>query len=759
MKNNMTIKMISRFSQVLLIMVFAVGVLNIQFLEPTPTQAEEIPKEIPGVMPGGAGAACGEDEFRACMEGKTSEVTVCGAACPLVEKPCQPGDPPGATCYGYDMSCLNACSSAAEQICRTKTTCPPETPKSSPTPTPITTTPPTAILKWTSATPGQFVFTGPGGVVYWTESGEIFFQVPGEVGTYKYISLPGWDPVPTGEFNVTGPGGVVYWTESGEIFFQTPGGQRQKYTILPPLPPTTTTPPTTPQPTISQPKAQEAVKDDPFEFVKDPLENAFTEETESLADTKPQKTGQFKEEWERLRALRPPPEGNDWPVYVLAIDGDGRGVEVQTEGRKDWTGVSGGDIIPETGGYIQTDFDTEVTLVMPDGSIITIGELSQVQLDLRPRPLGAKLELKLGDMNLDINPGTFSADMQIRAGNNTGAVRGTHFGVAYNPDTDVAVYEIYDGTINVTSDKTGKTVALSSSYDKPIKRVEIPKSGEFVYKTAIPKDEWQAREAAGDTNNRFSWYIIGAVAAALFIAIFFVLQRKGIVRSKHGFVNVVLIITMAMLIGAVGYIVVTKNRSAPVVPSQTSVDATQTANPTSTPDQSSPINKIANWKLYRNDEYGFEFRYPEDVRLDINREDSLRVFKNFDRKKDTWNESRTKENIQRINIAEYIRIYEKYGPNPVFSVQTIGANKSIIMEGAWLTIDHCGTRFGDAETVTFMGYKAEKAIDHLEVFGENGPYIAEELFQYCLNYPLSPIIIDFHSDIGELIFSTFKFIK
>src|SRR3989338_4679644 len=130
MKNNMTIKMISRFSQVLLIMVFAVGVLNIQFLELAPVQAEEIPKEIPGVMPG-ASAACGEDEFRACMEGKTSELNACGAACPLVKKPCPPGDPPGATCYGYDMSCLNACSSAAEQTCRTKTTCPPDVPKSS----------------------------------------------------------------------------------------------------------------------------------------------------------------------------------------------------------------------------------------------------------------------------------------------------------------------------------------------------------------------------------------------------------------------------------------------------------------------------------------------------------------------------------------------------------------------------------------------------------------------------------------------------
>src|SRR3989344_8212520 len=93
---------------------------------------------LPGVT---AQSACGEDAFRACMEGETSEVNACGQRCPQKEKPCLPGDPPGATCYGYDESCLNACSSAAEQECRTKTTCPPDnsppTITSSPSPTPI----------------------------------------------------------------------------------------------------------------------------------------------------------------------------------------------------------------------------------------------------------------------------------------------------------------------------------------------------------------------------------------------------------------------------------------------------------------------------------------------------------------------------------------------------------------------------------------------------------------------------------------------
>src|SRR3989344_9514006 len=126
----MPIKMTSLFFSVLCIVAFVVGVLKIQLLEPVTAQTA---------------ATCGEEAFNACMEGKTSEIMACGRACPFGEMPCLPGDPPGAACYGYDESALNACPSTAIQECRTKTTCPPDAPKSSPPP--ATTPPPTASVK------------------------------------------------------------------------------------------------------------------------------------------------------------------------------------------------------------------------------------------------------------------------------------------------------------------------------------------------------------------------------------------------------------------------------------------------------------------------------------------------------------------------------------------------------------------------------------------------------------------------------------
>jgi len=430
------IKIISLFFGALLVAAFAVGVLNNQFLELAPVQAEE----ILGVMPGGASAACGEDEFRACMEGKTSELNACSAACPVVEKPCQPGDPPGATCYGSDMNCVNACSSAAQQECRTKTTCPPDASKSSSPP-------------------------------------------PSDTRDIDVVE----DPI----------------TKS----LKEEGGDGES-----------SNPPTADEQTV---------------HTVDDAE--FIEETESLAGTKPEKATSYQDDF--LESEREqlnwdhPPKGLDYAV-VKELTGS---VKFQLRSQKDWKDATVGMKIRH-GSIIQTDFDSTLVLDFEGIAVVKVEELTQVGIEnfIKNRPeakAAMVLDVHLGDMNLDVNPGTFSADVQIRAGNNSGSVQGTHFGVAYNPDTDVAVYEIYDGTIRVTSEKTGKTVVLSSSYDKPIKRVEIPKSGEFVYKTATPKDEWQARQKQASSESKekktpLAFWALAVVGFVLAIGVGLIFYRK-----------------------------------------------------------------------------------------------------------------------------------------------------------------------------------------------------------------------------------------
>ena len=384
-------KMISRFFHVLLIAAFAVGVLNLQFLESAIAQTEP---------------ACGEDAFRACMEGTTSEVIACGRAGPFGKKPCLPGDPPGATCYGYDESCLNACSSAAQQECRTKTICPPSAPKPS-----------------------------------------------------------------------------------------TP----------PPAPPSATQQPITP----------EAPTDNQTIHTVDDSE--FVEETEAFVNTKPQKNAKTD-----ILELK-----GDEIGAITTISGetevllpDGTLIEL-SEGVKNGT-ISLPYGLPEKA-QIFTGDETIVRVGLGGNAVITVDALSEFTLDkfnvdrsrAQPNVL-TRMRLKTGKVDVDIAKGEFTSDMKIATPVNTGTVTGTHFAVAHDERTGISIFEIYDGTIKITNDKTNKTIALSSSYDKPIKRVEIGKDGEFLYKTAIPKDEWRERNqgVSGWTGLLpFPWPVAAGVAA------------------------------------------------------------------------------------------------------------------------------------------------------------------------------------------------------------------------------------------------------
>ena len=518
----MPMKIISRLFPALLIAAFAVGVLKIQFLGPAFVQSAE---------------TCGEEAFNACMEGKTSEVTACGRKCPQKEKPCQPGDPPGATCYGYDESCLNACSSAAEQECRTKTVCPPDATKPPPPPS--------------AQPPSQ-----P------PSSGEQEYDEWWYIANMLEPFTPG-PPFPNGNFVIRYDD---LYPELDEKLVQTLVGKKDSSTFIivrvhrensATFTEFLTTEDGYPVGWRTWQTWQEEKSPSKFGvYGARILTQSGGEEVRALLGAKPKEAGQFKEEWERLHALRPPPKGNDWPVYVLAVDGGGS-IEVRDSSRdrtfeemdgfghrywktlqgSPWTDVSGGDLVPELG-EIMTDFDTEVTLVTPDGSILTLGELSSLEIDLKSKQLDEKLfdirfgELKYQHMRWDAG----STDTQVKAGNTSASIRGTHFGVAYNPDIDVAVYEIYDGTIEVTSEKTGKTVALSSSYDKPIKRVEIGSDGEFVYKTAIPGDEWQERQelatrGAEQKKTPLALWVFDVVGFILAIGVGYIIYRLKIRQS------------------------------------------------------------------------------------------------------------------------------------------------------------------------------------------------------------------------------------
>jgi len=84
---------------------------------------------------------------------------------------------------------------------------------------------------------------------------------------------------------------------------------------------------------------------------------------------------------------------------------------------------------------------------------------------------------------------------------------------------------------------------------------------------------------------------------------------------QKGFANIVVIILAVVLAGALGYVTLVKKPAAPEQPTTSQNTPPPVVNNNTTP-QNPPPSEIANLKTYKNDTYGFEFKYPTGVTIE-----------------------------------------------------------------------------------------------------------------------------------------------
>ncbi len=103
-------------------------------------------------------------------------------------------------------------------------------------------------------------------------------------------------------------------------------------------------------------------------------------------------------------------------------------------------------------------------------------------------------------------------------------------------------------------------------------------------------------------------------------------------NNQKGFANIVLIVLVVVLVGALGYMTLirksnpveqpqtnnlqnTQTQSAADLPKNNTTQNAPTTQPTTKP-QASPTDPLADWQIYTDSKYGFEFKYPKGHELD-----------------------------------------------------------------------------------------------------------------------------------------------
>lgn len=182
-----------------------------------------------------------------------------------------------------------------------------------------------------------------------------------------------------------------------------------------------------------------------------------------------------------------------------------------------WIPVEGGDTLPSEG-TLQTQYGSTAKLYFSNNIIIFVGPLSEFnvkEFNLDPKSYRTRLDLGAGEVRFKVLEGDFETDMQVSPPNSTASPAGTDFAVSHDKNTGLTIYEIYDGSLLITSTLTEKQKTIFSSYGEPIRRIEIAKGGAMTEQIAISKDEWQARQTKQQekSNNGARWLTLVLVLA------------------------------------------------------------------------------------------------------------------------------------------------------------------------------------------------------------------------------------------------------
>ncbi|OGE76189.1 MAG: hypothetical protein A3C85_02115 [Candidatus Doudnabacteria bacterium RIFCSPHIGHO2_02_FULL_48_21] len=214
--------------------------------------------------------------------------------------------------------------------------------------------------------------------------------------------------------------------------------------------------------------------------------------------------------------------------------------------------------------------------------------------------------------------------------------------------------------------------------------------------------------------------------------------------------NIILIIVVVVIIGGISYFALVK-KPQPIVQVQQSPNQNT---PTPTPE-----NKIAAWKTYKNQQFGFEFKYPEtyEVVVETNRSLGHGLFFVGLRPK-SWTDTEQfksyDESATLLGIWVDVMSFNEAATQAGFEKQN----------GNWVLLGRQGI-LGEAKEITVQKWKGLSGITSVGSFQKGGGYAGlEDSGRAIINrdndlsafFEMTPLISE---EVFNNLISTFKFLN
>jgi|SRR3989338_8477457 len=218
-------------------------------------------------------------------------------------------------------------------------------------------------------------------------------------------------------------------------------------------------------------------------------------------------------------------------------------------------------------------------------------------------------------------------------------------------------------------------------------------------------------------------------------------------RQQKGFLSVWALLLVAIGITAAALVMIPRPTSSPIVSPVPSV-----ARPTLS---ASPESDISTWKTYRNDQYGFEMKYPP---VDV-----VKVVESGPDSYELNLEAGKQISGTQAPLLENISFMNKFGET-VLAIDVPNHMNFDVVTGDynwWPRL--CGQEeFAEIRSKENILFAGQKTLWVISIFEADNPS-KEQTYFYCINHQKNPIIISYQKTtfgyIVEPILSTFRFLS